>query len=164
MRGQASAPRDYYAALLENTDVRYVSMPSAKPSAQPIMKGDPLVGGVSSAGGSGAGAGARSTSLISDAAVGLSNASWYAANMIDARTQNDPSRCTRDKRCRLAYRDGGNVLLGSEGRERLRQYVMAFGTCGQRGCRRPLARDEVLDESRSALALASTERGLVAVV
>ena len=158
------------AALLENTDVRYVSIPSARPTAAPTLKGDPFVGGQSSAGGAGAGgagaggagaggagAGAGSNQLESDAAAGLSNASWHTASLIDARTQSDPSRCTRDKRCRLAYRDGGNVLLGSAGRERLRQYVMAFGTCGQRGCRRPLARDEVENESRT---LVSTARRL----
>ena len=37
--------------------------------------------------------------------------------------EEDPARCRRDKRCRLAYRDGGNIRLGEEGVRRLRRLV-----------------------------------------
>ena len=36
---ESSAPSDYYAALLERTDVRYTPLASARPAAPPALKG-----------------------------------------------------------------------------------------------------------------------------
>ena len=108
-RPEAAAPRDYYAALLDNTDVTYTPVASARPSVLPRLKGDPV----------------RAVSFIDGG-----GSSEHAHNSTDVLNPQDlenrerSSRCARDKRCRLAYRDGANVLLGSAGRERVSQLVI----------------------------------------
>jgi hypothetical protein len=97
----ASAPQDYYAALLQNTDVRYLALPSAKPAATPFHKG----------------------------------ASDEKRLVIDARVRDDPEKCRRDTRCRLAYRDGGNISLGDEGMRVLRRILGERLALGGRGGR-----------------------------
>ena len=84
----SAAPQDYYAALLENTDVRYIALATTRPAAAPKLKGDLKAGGV-----------------------------------IDPLIRENAERCREDTRCRLAYRDGGNIRVGKAGLQRLRQLV-----------------------------------------
>lgn len=92
---ESAAPRDYYEAILANTDVRYVALASARPHARPRQKGDP--------------------------APQVAASSSTSSSTGDGMSGSDPEACRREKRCRLAFRDGGNVRLDDTGLHELRR-------------------------------------------
>lgn len=106
----SAAPKDYYEALLENTDVGYITLASERPDTPPRLKGDVKSGGA-----------------------------------IDPAVRDDAARCRDDSRCRLAYRDGGNIRVGPAGLRELRRIVSrALGPSPRpsRGTERRLATDD----------------------
>lgn len=104
---EAAAPTDYYAAVLENTGVRYVKMATSQPAAPPRLKGDP--------------AATHQQHHYSSNATRHSASSWWT--LVSKPIRDSPARCSMDKRCRLAYRDGGEINIGEASLRRIKELI-----------------------------------------
>ena len=115
---EPSAPSDYYAALLHNTDVEYRMLRTQRPTRAPALKGAHGGGGGAAAGGS------RAPSAGSAAASArrfMPSAAQEEAGGLTSEAL--ASRCREDKVCRVAYRDGGDIRIGEAGLRELRALV-----------------------------------------